>query len=567
MNRLALFAVVWLAGVPAWSQQSSQNPSAATGSNAAAVGVESGIPRPEQFQAADACLRIQAARDWLAAKAGGAGIVDARGLRGFQACSVDPFAGSTVRFTLLLDEVVFRTTTCWRLHSGQAVRGKGGSYGSPTAGTVLQPVTGFRDDCALSFDAATDDGKAGFITQVSATGISVDAENLGPSSDFHAIEWRAASNTGPFDQLAVYNQSCGNALYIGPSSSASAPSWNISDGLTITDFYALTRPEHTVAAACNNDPIALIEQSGEITLNGSRTKLQGRSRTGKPLDGSVGLLIRTNGNLRSMAGVNGGINLYSALAAGVETGFRTDVVGATRNAPTSVFFYSPSCENVRYCVWLGGQENARTRSSAIIFPRCYSFYGNPAYCAVFDYVTTSTFFTGDSSLFNPEGGEAGLVWATPHAQYSLLFAPPVKIKNESRGKSAVVVAGAAYGDRAAFTVGSGTESAPALVVNSAGDGSPRVSLRRDGADGFSISISGAREAAAVHLCAGSSCVEMPKDGAVAFPAGVSVGGKSGPSWTSGADPPQAKCASGSLYSRTSGSPALYVCEKGAWVAK
>src|SRR4029077_3142254 len=161
-------------------------------------------------------------------------------------------------------------------------------YNAPITyhGGRIIPVPGFAPEAVIVADPSNVKTVAAFITGVGIENCTIDMSNISTSGRI-AIELRSVSNSGPFRNITVVNQDDGQYLYVGRSKNIVALA---SEGITFEDFYALSK----TADPKNSSPAVIVEEANEITFLGARTKIM-RHTLGSPAEGSVGIVVRSNG--------------------------------------------------------------------------------------------------------------------------------------------------------------------------------------------------------------------------------------------------------------------------------
>lgn len=356
---------------------------------------------------------------------------------------------------------------------------RAGSY-SGTFGSVIKPDAGFTDTAVISADPASY-GSGTFIQDIGISDLMIDMDNV-QDDGIIAIELLSVANPGTFQNIKIINQNTGQYLYIGRTGNAGALA---SDGITFLDFYTRSAD----ADPANTDPGVIIEGANEIVFAGGATKIQ-RASSGSFASGSIGVLIRT-----SAAGSRcNAITFDASSIAGYETCIK--VIGSSSAGPRHVRVINCTFETYRYGVWMEGISAAPAQYGFTAGNRFLSAYGaDPRDVVLAAYASNNTIILDELA---PAGtsGTAKLVEMQANSSGNTIWAQPSQVSNA--GTNNLV-----YGRiDTFFQVGTGAETSTGVVINAAsGTSYPQVSFQRAGSevaniqyntsyDGLAISVAG-----------------------------------------------------------------------------
>ncbi len=160
----------------------------------------------------------------------------------------------------------------------------------------------------------------------------------------------------------------------------------------------------------------------------------------------------------------------------------------------------------------------------------------------------------------------------PTSQQNVFRDCDFEINGDGTANSADVVNNASYTSFEDDSFSSAPANHPASgIVSNAGNGVMLRNLNFNGSYTASYNFTGGTGKIENVVTVGSatdSGVREDSSGDYVLK-NLTIGGDSGPSWTSGSGAPSGACITGSLYSNTSGGSGttLYACQTGAWAAK
>jgi hypothetical protein len=187
--------------------------------------------------------------------------------------------------------------------------GDSSTIGSVGRATVLQPTAAFSGAEVIRADAADVPGSDPYCRGVGLANFMIDMIYVRLASRC-AINIRSVSDAAVFENLRVWNQDTGQALYVGLSAK---PGALLSDGLIFSNLVVLSYGIDAFSGA-----MVVLEDCNEIAFRDG--KIMARSN-GNPVPGSIGVNVKCT-SIGCSAITFDGVSF-----AGFESGVRTSVSG------------------------------------------------------------------------------------------------------------------------------------------------------------------------------------------------------------------------------------------------